>query len=192
MSVQKSGAQWTSLCQGSTSTRSLSSSFGVNVERFIGALERAGTKVVISATRRPPERAYLMHYAWKIAHGEDPASVPAMSGVDIDWAHLDANGIADRAPAVIAAQSMVSSYGMSGLHVAPAISSRHTEGNAIDMTISWSGTLLLEDASGKTVSIASTPRDGMNNDLAEVGKSYGVIKFVGGAKDRPHWSNDGH
>ncbi|CAJ0818191.1 hypothetical protein LMG19087_03349 [Ralstonia wenshanensis] len=31
-----------------------------------------------------------------------------------------------------------------------------------------------------------------NAKLKEVGRSYGVIKFVGGATDKPHWSTDGH
>jgi hypothetical protein len=42
------------------------------------------------------------------------------------------------------------------------------------------------------VQIASLPRTGMNPDLKTVGASYGVIKFVGGASDMPHWSADGH
>ena len=42
-----------------------------------------------------------------------------------------------------------------------------------------------------TVEIASGPRDGMNPELAKVGASYGVIKFYGGAVDRPHWSTNG-
>ncbi|MFT0735958.1 hypothetical protein [Ralstonia wenshanensis] len=32
----------------------------------------------------------------------------------------------------------------------------------------------------------------VNAKLKEVGRSYGVIKFVGGATDKPHWSTDGH
>ena len=45
---------------------------------------------------------------------------------------------------------------------------------------------------GKPVKIASLARTGMNPDLKTVGASYGVIKFVGGASDIPHWSIDGH
>lgn len=31
----------------------------------------------------------------------------------------------------------------------------------------------------------------MNSDLHEIGRSYGVIKFHGGTKDKPHWSVGG-
>jgi hypothetical protein len=37
----------------------------------------------------------------------------------------------------------------------------------------------------------STPKDGMNEDLHVVGKGYGVIKFLLGAVDKPHWSSNG-
>jgi hypothetical protein len=32
----------------------------------------------------------------------------------------------------------------------------------------------------------------MNAVLATVGATYGVIKFVGGGTDKPHWSDNGH
>lgn len=31
----------------------------------------------------------------------------------------------------------------------------------------------------------------MNTALHLVGRSYGVIKYHGGARDKPHWSSDG-
>jgi hypothetical protein len=31
----------------------------------------------------------------------------------------------------------------------------------------------------------------MNAQLHEVGKSFDVIKYHGGANDKPHWSTDG-
>ena len=189
---EKSGLQWVGRYPGSTSTSDLAQPFGGNVDSFIAALRLAGAMVVISATLRPSERAYLMHYSWEIVHGADPATIPAKDGVDIDWAHLDVAGHTNLTAAKSAAQDMVSEFQMGGLKVAPALQSRHVEGNAIDMTISWSGVLSIVNALGKAVSITSTPRDGMNADLQAVGKSYGVIKFVGGEKDRPHWSNDGH
>ena len=77
------------------------------------------------------------------------------------------------------------------LGVAPSLNSRHIEGNAIDMTIGWEGDLTIEDANGNEVQISSEPRDGMNEVLHVVGESYGVVKFHGGVRDRPHWSNDG-
>jgi hypothetical protein len=95
------------------------------------ALADAGANVTIAATFRPPERAYLMHFAWEIAHGNiSPRDVPAMAGVAIEWVH--SNAAASRA----AAQEMVDGYGMAFI---AALRSRHTEGRAIDMSISWVG-----------------------------------------------------
>ena len=189
---EKSGRQWVSRYPGSIATSDLAEAFAVSVENFIAALRAAGATVTISATLRPSERAYLMHYAWEIVHGADPATVPAKVGVDIDWAHLDAAGRPELDAARSAARDMVQAFGLENLKVAPALESRHIEGNAIDMSISWSGVLSVADASAKIVAIASLPRDGMNRELDKVGKSYGVVKFVGGLRDRPHWSVDGH
>ena len=48
------------------------------------------------------------------------------------------------------------------------------------------------DANRKLVHINSLPRTGMNQQLIEIGATYGVKKYVGGSKDVPHWSNNGH
>ncbi len=80
---------------------------------------------------------------------------------------------------------------MTGLNVAPSLKSRHTEGNAIDMNISWMGDLKIKNKKGEDVLIKTFPKDGMNTELHTVGKSFGIIKYHGGSKDRPHWSTDG-
>lgn len=59
------------------------------------------------------------------------------------------------------------------------------------MDISWLGELIINDKNGNTISIKSFPKDGMNKELHQVGKTYGVIKYHGGIKDKPHWSSDG-
>lgn len=129
-----------------------------------------------------------MHWAWWIVNQQyDPQAVPARDGVDIRWDHVNAEGDYDAEASVAAAREMVSGYGMSRLSVAPSLTSRHIEGNAIDMTIGWEGDFTIEDADGNQVRIVSKPRE----DLHAVGESYGVVKFHGGARDRPHWSNDG-
>lgn len=181
-----SGAQWVARFPGSDNTSALTPEFRQSVDRFIEAMRNAGATIRVSATYRPPQRAYLMHWSWKISHGTPPSSVPSMDGVNIEWVHstLEAS--------VRAARNMVNAYGMQNLQIPPALATRHTQRKAIDMSISWTGTLLIEDASGDTVTIATTPKDGMNAKLKEVGRSYGVIKFVGGATDKPHWSTDGH
>jgi hypothetical protein len=182
-----SGVAWCSRFPGSSSTADLTAAFKNAAELFIGALRTAGATVAVTATYRPPERAYLMHHAWRISKQDvDPTTVPSMAGVDINWVHVDAMGVPDRAKSKAAALAMVNGYGM--VFIA-ALTSRHTEKRAVDMTISWAGTLKIKNKNGETVSISTTPRDGMNTDLHAVGATYGVVKLL---SDPPHWSDDGH
>jgi hypothetical protein len=185
---EASGPAWVSRFPTSTSVTDLVNPFQTAVTNFIAALTAAGAPPSISATLRPPERAYLMHYAYAVAkQGLDPSSVPPMDGVDICWEHYDASGNKDSAGSVAAAAQMVAAYGIA---YPPALSSRHTEGLAIDMSISWSGDLTINQADGTSVTITSTPRTGAgNSDLWAVGASYGVLKLQ---SDPPHWSDDGH
>lgn len=182
-----SGAAWVAQFPTSRSTGDLSATFQEGVNNFIAALRAAGAAVNISATYRPRERAYLMHYAFRIAkEGLDPAQVPAMAGVGIRWVHHDASGRPDLAASRAAARQMVQAY---SIVYRPSLTSRHTERGAIDMTINWSGSLVIADGQGKRVTITSTPRNGAGNqDLWEVGASYGVRKLEG---DAPHWSDNG-
>jgi hypothetical protein len=120
------------------------------------------------------------------------AFIAALDGVDIAWAHVDAQGAYDAAASVAAAQAMADAYGLRKLGVAPALASRHIDGLAVDMAIAWTGSLTIARRAGAPVTVASLPRSGMNPDLHAVGATYGVIKFVGGAADIPHWSSDGH
>lgn len=190
-----SGVQWVNRFPGSSSTDDLVSPFKEDVVRFIVALKSAGASVVINATRRPPERAYLMRRCWEIANDNLMANnVPPYTGggVDIEWAHKDSNGNFSQALSKNAARAMVNAYGMQDLTIAPSLASRHVEGNAIDMNIAWSGVLAIANASGQSVQIASSPREGTNAELATVGETYNVIKFnVPGRVDKPHWSTDG-
>lgn len=133
-----------------------------------------------------------MHWAWKIVNQDvDPQTVPEREGIDIEWAHTDEAGRYSKEKSVAGAKAMVDGYGLQNLKVAPALTSRHIQGDAIDMTISWEGTLTLKNASGTSVSISTEPRTGMNTELHAVGATYKVIKFKGGAADKPHWSTDG-
>jgi hypothetical protein len=182
-----SGAAWVVKFPTSTSTADLVDPFKGNVDAFIAALRKAGATVTISATLRPAERAYLMHWSFRVAKGGyDPTKVPAMTGVDIDWVHRDVKKQVDRAASKAAALEMVKGY---GIVYGPALRSRHTEGKAIDMTISWPKELTLTPPKGTPVTIKSKPRSGGNTDLHAVGKAFGVIKLV---SDPPHWSSDGH
>lgn len=182
-----SGAQWCARFPGSRDISSLRPSFQVPVNDFIWAIEQAGGAVHPNATYRPKERAYLMEWCWMISKGKvEPEKVPHKNGVLIEWVH------STKERSIAAARAMVSKFDMDGLHTKPAgESSLHCIGEAIDMNISWTGTLKIQNRDGTEVSIASTPRTGMNPDLAKVGATYGVIKFYGGDADRPHWSTTG-
>jgi hypothetical protein len=69
-----------------------------------------------------------MHWCCLIADsGQDPAAVPAMAGVEIDWTH-DGDVVAART----AARAMKAAYGIA---YPAALVSRHTQRRAIDMTI---------------------------------------------------------
>lgn len=178
---EPSGAAWVGRFPTSRSLDALEPPFRAKAEAFVAALEAAGARVHVFATRRPPERAYLMRYAWDVSRGRiAPADVPAMPGVDIVWDHGD--DAASRA----AAAEMVEYFWLAHR---PSLQSRHIEGLAIDMHVTWTGKLSIVDGKGKTRTIASTPRNGADNRaLHAVGASYGVRKLVA---DAPHWSSDG-
>lgn len=189
---EPSGSIWVSRFPGSSSVSTLVSPFKENVTSFLAALRAAGVSVTISATLRSAERAYMMHWSWRISKKNyDPQTVPAMTGVNILWAHV-VNGAYSEADSRTGATDMVNGFGMQRLKTAPAVTSNHVTGNAIDMSLSWSGKLTIAKADGTSVEIDSEPRDGMNTDLHAVAAGYGVTKFVGGAADIPHWSVDGH
>ncbi|MDX2030038.1 MAG: hypothetical protein SF339_05175 [Blastocatellia bacterium] len=181
-----SGKQWVARFPASREIDTLEPAFRANVARFLEALKQARVAIRISSTLRPPERAYLMHWSWKIVRGVVTGeTIPPRPGVDIVWWH--GNPEATRQ----AAREMVDGYGIGGLGVAPALASRHLEGKAIDMSLSWSGPLTIKRADGSPVTIASLPADGTNAQLIEVGKTYNVIHFINVMKDKPHWSTDG-
>jgi hypothetical protein len=176
---EPSGVQWCSRFPGSKSVSALVDPFKTCVQKLLAAMHVAAppVSVTIDSTFRPPERAYLMHFAWQIAHGEiAPADVPPKPGVNIIWAHP--NGLA-------AAKAMVKGYGM----VFPAaLLSNHEKGLAIDMDLAWSGNLSIEDDNGAARVVSTLPRDGMNSELQRVAATYGVLKL---ASDPGHWSVDG-
>jgi hypothetical protein len=177
-----SGPQWCARFPTGVSPTDLLPDFRDRVLAFISAMQRGGATVHIGATYRPPERAYLMHWCCKIADsGQDPGAVPPMPGVEIDWSH-DGNASDARA----AAAAMKKGY---AIQFPAALTSRHTQRRAIDMTISWVGALTVHDFNGQERKITMPPRSGSNQVLVDVGRSFGVIKLM---TDPPHWSDDGH
>lgn len=182
-----SGSYWVGQFPNSVRLEDLNPLFRPKVESFLAALKKADAAVSIAATLRPAQRAYLMHYSYKVAKGAlAPTHVPPMAAVDIEWVHKTAKGAIDVLASKNAASEMVRGY---GIVFGPALTSRHTEGNAIDMTISWESDLTIVQADGTPTTIKTQPRNGGNAELNDVGAGYGVVKLV---SDPPHWSSDGH
>ncbi|WP_395703331.1 hypothetical protein [Aquabacterium sp.] len=178
---QLSGPVWVQRFPTSSSIADLAPAFATAVSNFTGALRAGGAGVTVSATLRPPERAYLMHYAWRIGRENLAAEdAPAMAGVDIDWVHRDRRGRPDATASRSAALGMVGLY---NIVYRPALSSRHTEGRAIDMTISNYSGKTFADADGSATRVRTAA------ELHALGETFGVIKL---ASDPPHWSDDGH
>jgi hypothetical protein len=179
-----SGAGWWRANQGrypnSARVADLASPFREKVTTFLGALEDAGAQLSVASTRRDPRRAQLMSVSWRIARGElDADQAPSIPGVPIVWQH------ATPARSRTAAQAMVDLFDIA---YEPSLASLHIEGRAIDMTITWEGTLRIRDRAG-TVHAIGAPRSGSTNrDLHAVGASYGVRKLL---SDPPHWSDTG-
>jgi hypothetical protein len=183
--VEPSGLAWVRRFPGSVSLDDLTPGFRDKADAFVRALRYAGAKVRITATWRPPERAWLMYWCCRIAKKKfDPAKVPHVPGIDIDWQHI-ASGAPDLNVARTAALAMQNAY---NIQYPPALVSRHTQRRAIDMTIGWKDHLCIEDSNGKTHMIVTRPHTGQNYKLIEVAKTYGVVKLF---KDPPHWSDDG-
>jgi hypothetical protein len=176
-----SGPAWCDQFPCSVQTNNLASPFREAAEAFLEALRTAGAVVTVSTTFRPAERAYLMHWSWLIARGRvQPGDVPPREGVDIDWTH----GPGHLADARQAASAMVATYGISTtMPYPPSLTSNHTLGLAIDMTVAWRGSIFVTDARGASHLCTAQA------DLWPVGASYGVHKL---ATDPPHWSVDGH
>lgn len=123
-----------------------------------------------------------MHYAWQLAHGEIKAKdIPNNARVYIIWDH--GNEEASRK----AADEMIRKKGFDMAHIAKK-NSNHIDGLAIDMKITWSGTLKIRKPNKQLVEITGGPRNGTNKELARIGKLYGVHKLV---NDPPHWSFNG-
>ena len=121
-----SGAEWVAKFPTSKDLNDLEPAFQARVREFIAALNAAHASITISATFRPRQRGYLMHFCWMIVkQNMSPASVPAFQPkpgedpVDIQWLHRKPDGSADPAASRAAAAAMVNGYGIGNLNVAP-------------------------------------------------------------------------
>lgn len=119
--MEPASLEWCARYPTSRSVDDLKEPFRGRVIAFLAELTRLGCSVRILATYRPPERAWLMHWAWMIdQEGLDPSAVPAHDPpIDIEWTREGA-------------KEMVDTY---GLVVEPSLTSRHITREAIDMHI---------------------------------------------------------
>ena len=186
----KSGSHWVAWAnihaRNSRRVEDLDSTFRGKIAAFTNALADGGARVGISATRRSPGRAYLFHWSWKIAHGRCKASEAApMADVRIQWDHGD-DGLSR-----FGALEMVRGFGLAvpprSIHP-PALSSNHIAGRAIDMDITWNGTIRVAKKEGALAAIEHMHNVNSNLALHAVGASYGVLKL---RSDAPHWSFNG-
>ncbi|HWN69774.1 MAG TPA: SH3 domain-containing protein [Haliangium sp.] len=187
--AQRSGKHWRGIADASgwsnsTAFSSLDPAWGARAQAFVALLRASGATVEISAGRRHPNRAFLMHYAWGVAHGEyTPAQANQASrarGIAIDWDH------GDLATSQAAAQELVAAFSM---EARAALDSNHIRGLAIDMTISNLPASVTFD--GDTY---ATRRGASGTAAAEsvapIGQAMGVIWR--GSSDFVHWSVNGH
>lgn len=185
LAANMSGAAWWHANQASfpnsAAVADLDPGFRTKVESFLAALAKANATVRVAATRRNAGRAALMHWSFKLSKGVVKAKdVPAIPDCDIDWVH------ADEKASQKAAKEMVDLF---QIVYQPSLTSLHIRGLAIDMNISWAGTMKIAGSDGVEVEIGTPLSGASNTDLHAVGKGYGVIKLL---SDKPHWSSNGH
>jgi hypothetical protein len=186
----RSGKYWVTWAnanaQNSTSVDDLTEPFRTDAKAFIKALTDAGATVSVRTTTRSKKRAYLFHWCWLIGLGKAKASdATAMPGVGIMWDHGDA------AESKKGAKEMIDGFGLAvppNSTVAPSLTSNHTPGKAIDMVISWTGTIKIKTKDGAEKSVEFMADVNKNSDLHALGASYGAKKLT---TDAPHWSHDG-
>ncbi|CDH44798.1 hypothetical protein [Candidatus Contendibacter odensensis] len=137
-------------------------------------------------TKRDKKTAYLFHWSWRIALGKcqptDPLDEP---GVPIQWDHDNL------AASKQGAQKMVNGFNLAvppKSTNAPSLNSRHISGKAIDMYITWNGSITIKKKDGSSIAVTFMDNPNANTQLHQVGASYGVKKL---ATDAPHWSDTG-
>ena len=190
MAKTKSGVYWVTWANAhavdSKSVDDLEDLFKTKVNEFIKALEAAGASVDVVNTLRSEKRAYLFHWSWLIGLGKAKASeATERADVEIEWDH------GDEEKSKKGAKEMIDGFGLAvppKSTNAPALDSRHIEGKAIDMNITWKDTIKVKKKDGTEVSVKFDDDVNANTTLHGVGTSYGVIKLK---TDAPHWSTDG-
>lgn len=186
----KSGKYWVTWAnahaKNSNKVIDLDATFKPKVKEFIKALTDGGAVVDVSTTKRSNKRAYLFHWSWKISQGKcKPSDAKKMIGVDIQWDH------GDLAKSKAGAIEMVKGFGLAVPPRStnpPSTTSNHISGKAIDMTITWKGSIKVKKKNNSEVKITYSSNANTNTLLHSVGDSFGVKKLK---TDAPHWSFNG-
>lgn len=115
----EAGVAWCALFPGSNRLEDLDPSWRPNAEAFVGFLRGIGARPVVTSTRRPPQRAWLMRGAWDVCRlGIEHAPAPRVD-LPIRWTE----------PGALA---MVREY---GLVAQPSLTSLHIAGLAFDLRV---------------------------------------------------------
>lgn len=181
-----SGASWVDRFPISDDPHHLDSEIRSLWTPFQSVMETAGADVEILATQKPPERAYLMYWAWRIAKEDyDPQQVPDMEGVNIRWWHGDLQASRN------AAWQMVHGYDIGDHKEPPPRVSPYTEGQVIATRITWQGdlTLFRGDPTRELV-ITEGPHDATNEALIELAEiHFGLVHLLTVEdSDEVHWT----
>ncbi len=192
-----SGVAWAAKFPISQEDSDFDSDMRSRWKRFTRVLEDGGANVEIIASKTPPERAYLMHWAWRIAKGEiDPRDVPDADPeeqnmedeVDIQWWHGDLKA------AQSAAQEMVDAFKIDELKVPPPLPSEenlYTEGKAVVALIDWRRELVLYRDKPSEMMITDEPRDATNEALIAIAEAFDLIHLYSDPDTHEvHWGSD--
>ena len=183
-----SGAAWRGIADSrgwanSTDWASLDSSWGPKAQKFVEGLRASGAQVTVNAGLRHPQRAALMHYAWKVAHGqvspEDANAACRDRGIDINWDH------GSLAASKTAAQALVEAF-----HLAQcaSLTSNHIAGKAVDLDIRGVPAQITID--GTTYEAGPKGVGTLDEDKVDhIGAQLGVKWY--GSGDYVHWSHTG-
>lgn len=178
-----SGMAWVGRYPISKLEEDLNSDFDSDVRKFTTLLQKAGARVEFVSTLLPPERAYLMHWAWRIAkEGFDPQAVPDMKDVNIQWWHGDYKASLD------AAWEMVHGFKISEQKEPPPLVDDYTEGNVVALRIRWSGKLVLYKDQPNEQIIERGPTDTTNPALIPLADKHHLFYHLTVPdSDEVHW-----
>jgi len=168
-----SGKKWWSINRNkaeyanSTSIDKLDATFRENIKEFKKAITDAGANVSISTTQRSEKRAYILHWAYKIAKAISKNAALEMI-----------------TEAQVAYQPSLTSNHIKGKAIdwtitwTGTLNIKNKQGKDVEITSEPK-----HGGKGRT-------HNG-NTDFHAIGKTYGVIKANFKKIDGPHWSIDG-